>query len=242
MGLPRLFIMKRQAWQTVDLVAASTSWPHTCRQRFPWRAFPPGRHTRRGRSSSFFFFLWSGRGGADCITNVVKLAAINTMQSICQGRGQGAWGSSATVHVCILSGWFPTCLAGCLWKRDMCAFTWRHLILPFATIKSPSIWRKGPSKKKETLEMIKWTISGGPWVPLPSGPQIRPPALPLENRLRTQRKLLSAALPHLPGLHHSLSPSPTLPVSEIKHRRFHRSAVRIPRSVQLHQAATARLT
>lgn len=54
-------------------------------------------------------------------------------------------------------------------------------------------------------ETIKWTISGGQPVPLLWGPQIRPPALPLENRHRTQRKLLSAALPHLAGLSCSAS-------------------------------------
>lgn len=75
--------------------------------------------------------------------------------------------------------------------------------------KSLSIWRKAHQKQ----EMIKWTISGGHQVPLLWGPQIRPPALPLENRHRTQRKLLSAALPHLPGLSRSDSLSPQLSIS-----------------------------
>lgn len=65
--------------------------------------------------------------------------------------------------------------------------------------KSLSIWNKTHQKQ----EMIKWTISGGHQVPLLWRPQIRPPALPLENRHRTQRKLLSAALPHLFGLSRS---------------------------------------
>lgn len=65
--------------------------------------------------------------------------------------------------------------------------------------KSLSVWRKAHQKQ----EMIKWTISGVHQVPLLWGPQIRPSALPLENRHRTQRKLLSAALPHLPGLSRS---------------------------------------
>lgn len=72
----------------------------------------------------------------------------------------------------------------------------------------------------------------GPPGPPPLGLQIRPLALPLENRLQTQRKLLSAALPHLSGLSQSKSELPLsttvyLPlsfpysVSEMKHRPFH---------------------
>lgn len=84
----------------------------------------------------------------------------------------------------------------------MCLFTWKHLFLPSAPIMSPFIWRKGPSnkQKKKAGDDKMDNKRGASGSPLPLGPQIRPPALPLENRLRTQRKLLSAALPHLPGL------------------------------------------
>lgn len=73
-----------------------------------------------------------------------------------------------------------------------------------------TVMQRGPSEARDD----KMDNKRGPASPpLLWGPQIRPPALPLENRHRTQRKLLSAVLPHLAGLSCSASClPPSLPL------------------------------
>lgn len=98
---------------------------------------------------------------------------------------------------------------------------------PFFHDKILSVMQRGPSEARDD----KMDNKRGPASPpLLWGPQIRPPALPLENRHRTQRKLLSAVLPHLAGLSCSASCLPpslpalfftyVLSAEEIK-RRLH---------------------
>lgn len=179
------------------LMVASVSWPHKS-QCFPWLTFPLRRQTRRETSAPWQFLGSVTNLDTNPLTSM-QLKDISLVQhTVVKHRCRTA-ARIFFMHITPRFSKKYVLMTRASLRASHFELPWLSPVALFH--KSLSIWTMAHQKQ----EMIKWTIRGGHRVPLLWRPQIRPPALPLENRHRTQRKLLSAVLPHLPGLSHLLS-------------------------------------